>query len=147
ADDDRGSPARDDRGLSAMATFQYRAVKRDGSPATGEFQAPNRQDAIAQIRRSVGAPLEVVQIATPVARGARRVSSKDRAAADAMIGELAVLLNAGLPLDRALARAIGNIEHPGAAARLAELLRATREGMPLSRAMTLEPGLFSPEAA
>jgi general secretion pathway protein F len=130
-----------------MATFQYRAVKRDGSATTGQFQAPNKQDAIAQIRRSVGAPLEVVQIATPVARCRKRVSTKDRASANAMIGELAVLLNAGLPLDRALALAIGNIEHPEAAARLAELLRSTREGMPLSRAMALEPGLFSPEAA
>jgi general secretion pathway protein F len=130
-----------------MATFHYRAVRLDGSPAIGELQAASRDEALAQIRRAGSAPIELVQLAAAsAAQPPRRASAKDRAAANVLIGELAVLLDAGLPLDRALALAIGNIDDRDAALRLAGLLQATREGTRLSRAMAEQPGLFSPEA-
>ncbi|MBX9883914.1 MAG: type II secretion system F family protein, partial [Novosphingobium sp.] len=55
----------------------------------------------------------------------------------------AVLLKAGLPLDRALALAIDNIEDSAAARALTGLLQSVREGAPLSRAMLDHPALFS----
>jgi general secretion pathway protein F len=68
------------------------------------------------------------------------------AAAALMIGELAVLLKAGLPLDRALGLAIGNIEPKSLAQQFAPLLVAVREGQPLSGAFAKAPDLVSPTA-
>ncbi|KPF78730.1 type II secretion system protein [alpha proteobacterium AAP81b] len=63
-----------------------------------------------------------------------------------LIGDLAVLLGAGLQLDRALTLAIDNLEDPRLVAILTDLLRQVREGVPLSRAMAGRPDLFPPEA-
>ncbi|MBN9940359.1 type II secretion system F family protein, partial [Listeria monocytogenes] len=62
------------------------------------------------------------------------------------VSELAVLIDAGLQLDRALALAIENVEDKSVAIYLAEILRDVREGAPLSRAMAQKPDLFSPTA-
>ena len=65
----------------------------------------------------------------------------------ATIGELAVLLNAGLPLDRALTLAVANVDDQALTVQLTEMLADVREGMPLSQAMARREGLFSPAAA
>lgn len=132
-----------------MASFRYRAVRFDGSAATGTIEASNREDALDRLRQGGAAPLELIAVTAPAkGDGSRRRqgTGRDRAAAVMLIGELAVLLKAGLPLDRALGLAITNIEDPAAAANLVELLRMVREGVPLSRAMAANPQIFSPAA-
>lgn len=129
-----------------MATFQYRAVKLDGSTLSGRIEASDRSDAIASLRRTGATPLELVASAPQRAGRPRRATGKGRAAAATSIGELAVLLDAGLQLDRALSLAVENIEDADVAAHLAEMLREVREGVPLSRAMAQKPDLFSPTA-
>lgn len=127
-----------------MATFRYRALQRDGSALSGQIEATDRRSAAEQLRRGGAAPIELHPIATPRARtGARATGS---AAGATSIGELAVLIEAGLQLDRALALAIENVEDRRVAVHLADILRDVREGMPLSRAMALKPDLFSPTA-
>lgn len=127
-----------------MATFQYRALRADGSPGNGELEAADQPQALAAIRRMGLAPiaLEVVRSAAP----RRAANAKARRAAAAMIGELAVLLQAGLQLDRALALAIENIGEAVVAADFVELLQDVREGRPLSQAMAGKPTSFSPTA-
>lgn len=129
-----------------MATFRYRAVKNDGSSLTGEMEASDRRDAAATLRRNGARPLELV--AMPSADPAKRPKArgKGREAAAISVGELAVLLEAGLQLDRALALAVENVEDKDVAAHLADILRDVREGAPLSRAMAQKPELFSPTA-
>ena len=129
-----------------MTTFRYRAVKDDGSSLTGELEAGDRRDAVAALRRNGARPLDLV--AMPAERGRKRskAGGKGREAAAITVGELAVLLEAGLQLDRALALAVENVEDKAVAAHLADILREVREGAPLSRAMALKPDLFSPTA-
>ncbi len=83
--------------------------------------------------------------ATPL-RPARRAGAKARANVTLLIGDLAVLLESGLQLDRALTLALENIEDRALAAEMTDMLRAVREGVPLSRAMAARPDLFPPEA-
>ncbi|RIA46322.1 general secretion pathway protein F [Hephaestia caeni] len=129
-----------------MATFRYRAVKHDGSNLAGELEAADRQDAVAALRRGGATPLELAQM--PATRADRRpkAGGKGRIAAAISVGELAVLLEAGLQLDRALALAVENVEDKAVAGHLADILRDVREGVPLSRAMAQKPDLFSPTA-
>lgn len=129
-----------------MATYRYRAVKSDGSSLSGELEAGDRRDATAALRRNGARPLELVVIPTkdPIKR--TRANGKGRQAAAISVGELAVLLEAGLQLDRALALAVENLEDKNVAIHLADILRDVREGAPLSRAMAQKPELFSPTA-
>lgn len=130
-----------------MAHFRYRAVRADGSAAAGELDAPDRAHAIAAVRQLGATPLELVPAPAPVAgRVPRARGGKATRAAGTIVAELAVLLDAGLQLDRALALAIENVEDPAMRAHYAEILRAVREGAPLSRAMADRPGLFPPAA-
>lgn len=129
-----------------MARFRYRAVNADGAPVSGEIDATDRPDAVASLRRTGATPLELVDAAPVRAGSSRRVGAKGRAAASTSISELAVLIEAGLQLDRALALAVENIEDQIVAAHLADILREVREGVPLSRAMAQKSALFSATA-
>lgn len=129
-----------------MAQFRYRAVRADGSSASGEVDAPDRARAIAAVRQLGATPLELVPAPAPPPGRAPRAKGKALKAAGTIVAELAVLLDAGLQLDRALALAIENVEDPSARAHYAEILKAVREGAPLSRAMADRPGLFPPTA-
>ncbi len=129
-----------------MAQFRYRAVRADGSAAAGEIDAPDRAHAIAAVRQLGATPLELVPAPAAAPGRAPRAKGKELKAAGTIVAELAVLLDAGLQLDRALALAIENVEDPAARAHYAEILRAVREGAPLSRAMADRPGLFPPVA-
>src|SRR3546814_18473035 len=63
------------------------------------------------------------------------------------IGELGVLLGAGLTLDRALAIVVDNIAPGAEPAALSEVHQRVKEGVPLSRAMAVAQKLFPPMTA
>lgn len=130
-----------------MAHFAYRAIAPDGRSSIGEIDAPTEHDAVMQIRRLGIAPISVRAVpAADLRRKKIRVDGKARKALTKAISEIAVLLNADLQLDRALALAIENVDHAGVGAALIDLLAAVRQGRPLSQAMTDQPGLFPPMA-
>jgi general secretion pathway protein F len=133
--------------MSMARAFRYRAVRPDGSQISGEIEAADNTDAIARIRRSGASPVELRLVEAGRAQAAEKARRQPRAISRALISELAVLLGAGLPLDRALALAIDNIENPAAAQAMGALLVAVREGAPLSRAMRDNPALFTPAEA
>ena len=128
-----------------MASFQYRAVDTAGRISSGKIVAIDRGKAIAEIRRTGGIPIDIAeaQAAAPNAgKGGRNQQGDVRR----LVGELAVLLDAGLPLDRALALAIDNVANKAAQATFAGMLAEVREGRSLSQAMASRPELFSPTA-
>ncbi len=130
-----------------MAMFQYRAVTAGGAMTQGTLDAPSRAEALIRLRGQGVAPLEIAEarvVARPVRAG--EASARARTATTKTIGELAVLLGAGLSLDRALALAIDNIEHAPTRAEVTALLADVREGQSLARAMAARPGLFPPMA-
>ncbi|MBX9665296.1 type II secretion system F family protein [Novosphingobium sp.] len=125
-----------------MATFQYRALAASGAAVSGQIEAASREDAIAAMRKSGMRPIEIADrkpgTAARRARGGRMPSRL----VTNVFAELGVLLQAGLPLDRALAIAVENVEHPALRARLGDVLAAVREGRPLSAALAAHPDLF-----
>jgi general secretion pathway protein F len=135
--------------MNAAPAFRYRAMRTDGRIVAGQLDAANESDALAQIRRSGNTPVELrlITAGTPAAATGESISPRNSAISRAVIAELAVLLKAGLPLDRALALAVGNIDDPAAAEAMGMLLSAVREGAPISRAMRDNPALFSPGEA
>lgn len=126
--------------------FAFRAVQADGSIAEGEIAAMDKAAALAALRAKGARPIRLVPQTAPVARHRMR-TRRGRQAATRLAGELAVLLGAGLPLDRALALAIANVDEAAAAQQFAEILGQVREGTPLSQAMRATPLLFPPVAA
>lgn len=130
-----------------MAIFQYRAVTVGGALTAGQLDAPSQREAITRLRGQGVSPIEI-SAARPAgsAQSKAEPGSKARMAVTKTIGELAVLLGAGLSLDRALALAIENIEHPATRTQVIALLADVREGSSLAGAMATRPGLFPPMA-
>jgi general secretion pathway protein F len=126
-----------------MATFQYRALASSGGPVAGQLEAGTREDALASLRKSGMRPIEIAE-----QKGGARAKSqggaekKWRRQITNFFAELGVLLQAGLPLDRALSIAVDNVSVAPLRLRLADILAAVREGKPLSGALLDQPGLF-----
>ncbi|WP_419827480.1 type II secretion system F family protein [Sphingomonas sp.] len=127
-----------------MTAYRYRAVDAAGGTSAGALDALDREAALAHLRALGLMPIAVDEGAAPKSRS--RIGGAGRRAAVKAIGELGVLLGAGLPIDRALALAIDNIEHAATRTRLEEALRQVREGVPLSRALGQAAELFPPMA-
>ncbi|RJF87951.1 type II secretion system F family protein [Oleomonas cavernae] len=131
-----------------MKTFRYRAIV----PATGEIRVGTVEgrdrDAVVETLRVAG--LVTIEAAEGGARAAGpvqvRVSGALRKALPDVIGQIAVLLEAGLPLDRALAITADNTREAGLATAVQALRERVKGGTPLARAMAEAGGLFSPMA-
>lgn len=136
-----------------MADFAYRAAQADGVIVEGQLSASGREHAIRQLRARGLTPLQLDAALAPAitapARAAavrRRRLGGDRAATQAdvhaLTRELAVMLRAGLPLDRALRVLIGMSNKPAVAALLDDLFKAVKAGKGLSQALTAHHALF-----
>ena len=131
-----------------MTTYRYRAATPSGSIRSGALDGASREDAIAQLRRLGLLPIETTAAAGAAKSPATlRANGQTRQAVVNAIGELAVLLEAGLALDRALAVSVDNIANPGVKAAFAKIHGAVKEGATLSRAMADSDGLFPPMAS
>ena len=128
-----------------MAKFRYRILDPDGSARQGVLEAADPQALAAQLQRQGALVLHIEPA------GQRWLAWQPRrslggAALVAFTAQLAILLNAGLALDRAL----GILMHqPGKAqAPVRALVGRVRErvkaGQPLSAALAQEPAQFSP---
>ena len=126
-----------------MATFVYRALGTGGAVA-GQVEAASRDEAVQALRKASLRPIAIEEQAPAAARKAAKggSASKWRRHVTNFFAELGVLLQAGLPLDRALTIAVENFEQAPLRARLAEVLVAVREGQPLSSALAAHPTLF-----
>ena len=106
-----------------MSQFQYRAVGPGGAVTTGRVEATDRVHALRLVRAQGVSPVEVTAAGDKAAAAPPKPNGATRKAVAKLIGELAVLLGAGLSLDRALALALDNIEHAATRAEVGELLR------------------------
>lgn len=133
-----------------MPSFHYRAV----IPATGQITGGTLDgatgEAVADALRGRGLlPIETrpAKAGSGTAAPPRRSSGAVRKALPHAMGELAVLLGAGLPLDRALHIVVEHIPQPALKAAFAALREHVKSGMPLSAAMADAPGMFPPIAS
>src|SRR5206468_3412028 len=132
-----------------MATYRYRAATASGQLRTGVLEGNSRTEALERLKRLGLMPIEAVETAARSSRaaGAVRTNSAMRQGIANTLGELAVLLNAGLALDRALSVCVDNLTRPGLKSVFAKLRDSVRHGTSLSRAMMEADGVFPPMAS
>jgi general secretion pathway protein F len=132
-----------------MATYKYRAATPAGHLRTGVLEGASRNDAIERVKRLGLMPIETVETSAKATSDAPklRLNSATRRGIVNAVNELAVLLNAGLALDRALAVCAENINKPAVKAVFAKLRDRVRHGASLARAMQESEGAFSPMAS
>jgi general secretion pathway protein F len=136
-----------------MPIYQYKAVNPAGDVATGELEAANESETVERLRDQGLLPMlvartadDAVRHAAPRARAARRRwFAPKRVTRDHMLAltrELATLLRAGLPLDRALEILIGLAEAPPVVSLLQAIRDDVRSGRSLSQALDARREVF-----
>tara|TARA_R110002049_G_scaffold17416_23_gene67831 strand:+ start:183 stop:1427 length:1245 start_codon:yes stop_codon:yes gene_type:complete len=138
-----------------MPEFAYRAANGAGAMVDGRIAASGRDAALRSLRAQGLTPLkldEAVAAATPAARpgGAalpkRRLFERDRGPGHAEVhsftSEMAIMLRAGLPLDRALRVLIGMSAKPSFKALLEDVFKSVKAGKGLSQALAPHQDLF-----
>ncbi|MCC6194303.1 MAG: type II secretion system F family protein [Burkholderiales bacterium] len=138
-----------------MPLFRYRAVNPSGEVAVGELDAANESEIVDRLRDRGLMPMQIAHATggpvpmagTPAKRGARRsIFESKHVTRDQLLAltrELATLLRAGLPLDRALEILIGLAPTPPVAALLQGVRDDVRGGKALSQALEARREVFS----
>lgn len=148
-----------------MPDFAYRAANPAGKLLDGRIGAANRDAALRQLRSQRLTPIRIEEAAT----GATRADASEPPAAPArggdqpaarkrrlfaarrgpnhndlydITGELAIMLRAGLPLDRALRVLISMSSKPSVTALLDDVFKAVKAGKGLSQALVPHQALF-----
>jgi general secretion pathway protein F len=134
-----------------MAFFQYKAVTPGGEVQEGVLEASSTPAAIARLQEMGLIPIRAQEAAAakgaaPAARaaafsfGRRKVNEED---IGVITRELATLLRAGLPLDRAFEILINLAASPRIVELLTKIRNDVRGGQSLSRALDSQRGVFS----
>jgi general secretion pathway protein F len=138
-----------------MPVYRYKAVDAAGAVATGELDAANESEIVERLRDRGMLPMQVAQAsgAATVASAARadasprpRLFASKKVTRDQLLAitrELSTLLQAGLPLDRALETLIGLSDSPPASALLQQIRDEVRSGKSLSQALDARREVFS----
>lgn len=131
-----------------MPRFSYRAVNSAGETVRGEMEAGDRAGLVRALRDQGYMPVHTEQRTGPTRARGRTRGRRARRGRVTQQGlalftrELATLLGAGLPIDRALATVAGQSEAGGMAQVAQGLLDAVRGGSGLADAMQDQPGVF-----
>jgi general secretion pathway protein F len=127
-----------------MPHFSYKAIGRDGKPRDGTVEADGLELASRQLRAQ-GLTLLKLEAGTAAAAGSGgKAGGKPPGRQEilSMTNELAVLLRAGLPLDRALKVLIDMAAQPGMSQLLNDLLTGVKGGKSLSQALQPYESVF-----
>ncbi|MEP1471528.1 MAG: type II secretion system F family protein [Halieaceae bacterium] len=121
-----------------MPYFSYKAVGRDGKGHEGVLEADGLELATRQLRAQ-GLTLLKLEAGTAAGAAIKAEATEgkppSRQEVLSMTSELAVMLRAGLPLDRALKVLIDMAAQPQMNAMLNDLLKSVKGGKALSQAM------------
>ncbi len=139
-----------------MPVYRYRAVDAAGDVATGELEAANEAEIVDRLRDQGLMPMQVARAtaggatagaaAAPGGRERRSWFVPKNVTRDQLMAitrELATLLKAGLPLDRALEIMIGLAPTPAVTALLQGVRDDVRGGKALSQALDARRDVFS----
>ena len=120
-----------------MPQFSYKAIGKDGKSRNGIIDADGLELASRQLRGQGLTLLKLEAGSSTDGLAGNKIGGKPPGRQEilSMTSELAVLLRAGLPLDRALKVLIDMAAQPQMNQLLNELLRAVKGGKPLSQAM------------
>ena len=130
-----------------MPAYTFEALQADGKSRQGVIEADSARAARALLREQALVPLTVEPVTTggsvltrPLG-GARAFNASQLAI---WTRQLAGLIGAGLPLERALTALVDEAEHERQRHLLAALRAEVNAGAPLARAMAQHPRDFSP---
>ena len=129
-----------------MALFRYKAVSATGETIEGTMDAPNADDVIGKLQEAGHLPLAADPAQAGEGAGLaalfvkREMNARDQAQ---FTHQLATLLAAGQPLDRALQFLLEQPENPRARKLIERVREAVRGGTSLSTALEQQHGVFS----
>jgi general secretion pathway protein F len=127
-----------------MASFHFKAIASDGKIRLGKLTAESDKAVASELRKQGLTPVYVgpesagrFSFKLPSFGGAKRK--------DVLLftGELSTLLNAGVPLDRALSIASDLTERPEFKGVLSEVIRSLKGGRSLADSLSGQPDHFS----
>ena len=128
-----------------MPAYRYEALTDAGKSRTGLVEAENAKAARAQLRAQALVPLAVTPVAAASADGtAQRFRRRvfDATALAVWTRQLAGLVGAGLPLERALTALADESEQPRQRELVAHLKSEVNAGSPFARALASAPRDF-----
>ena len=131
-----------------MPVFQYKAATIDGEVLNGTLTGTSREQVVAQLQALGQIPIQVNESAQPGEKRVRiRRPRRARRITDQHISnatrELATLLRAGLPLDRALSTLASLAEGDRMRLLLEDVRERVKGGATLADAMEAQEGVFS----
>ena len=134
-----------------MPVFQYKAASIDGEIFNGTLSGTSREQVVAQLQALGQIPIQVNESTQAESKGRSRspirLRRRARRITDQHISnatrELATLLRAGLPLDRALAILATLSEGERMKQLLDEIREQVKGGATLADAMQAQEGVFS----
>jgi general secretion pathway protein F len=127
-----------------MASFRYLALDQQGRQLAGELDAESARAARARLRERGLLPLKIEGDTAAMAVHGSRRRTLSRAALVLLTQQLSTLLNAGLPLERALAAVMEQCEQMTSRRVLDEVRSVILQGCSLSGALAQQPGVFPP---
>jgi general secretion pathway protein F len=129
-----------------MATFQYKAATTAGDIVDGVLTGSTREHVIAQLQSLGHVPIRVDESAAK-SKSKFNIRLRRERITDEQIGavtrELSTLLQAGLPLDRALAILTSLADSDALRAMLEDVRDRVKEGSTLADAMEAQESAFS----
>jgi general secretion pathway protein F len=123
-----------------MPLYRYKAATPSGEISEGEIFAADEQQVIAQLQAAGQIPIRVVAGGGVAGFRRTRVRAQD---VQVFTQELATLLAAGLPLDKALQIILDLSEDPRMERMVGRVLDGVRGGAALSEALQAQSGVFS----
>lgn len=135
-----------------MALYAFDAVRQSGDPVSAQLEAASEAEAVERVREQ-GLILLRIQTAAAAAITSHekrmgtfaRMFASRKVTRDQVVAftrDLANLISAGLPLDRAFELLVGLADSGPQAALLQELRDRVRSGHPLSQALSEHPKQF-----
>jgi len=129
-----------------MATFQYKAATTTGEIVDGVLTGSTREHVIAKLQSLGHVPIRVDESAAK-RRSALNIRLRRERITDEQVGdvtrELSTLLQAGLPLDRALAILVSLADSDALRNMLEDVRDRVKEGSTLADAMDAQKSAFS----
>ncbi|MGE8288159.1 MAG: type II secretion system protein XpsF [Stenotrophomonas sp.] len=130
-----------------MPLYRYKALDAHGELLDGQMEAASDADVIARLQEQGHMPVEAKLATGSAFEGASWKQWRQRPFAGAMLvqftQQLATLLGAGQPLDRALGILLEAPEDARSRRVIADIRDTVRGGAPLSQALERQHGLFS----
>ncbi|MDF0604178.1 type II secretion system inner membrane protein GspF [Neisseriaceae bacterium TC5R-5] len=129
-----------------MAAFRYTAFDAAGKEQKGLLEADSPRTARIQLRERGLLPIEVESVNANNSDAGSNVLRRGlpRSELVMLTAQLSTLLNAGLPLEKALTAVTEQSEHPRSRTVLATLRSDILEGKSFAQALAAAPGVFPP---